>query len=373
MELFCLERDLKHANSAALERVSVLPTAGKTMKIRDFTTLAGVPLRVSEVGLGTAPLGDLYERLPEETAVDTVEAAYRSGVTLFDSSPHYGNGLAELRAGAALRRFPRDSFMISTKIGRWMSPFEKVAAPSGETVSPGFVGGMPHRATFDYSPDGVMKSVEQSLLRLGTDRIDILLIHDVDVWTHGKDYDRRFREAMDGAYPTLDRLRKEGAVKAIGIGVNEAEVCERFARAGDFDVMLMAGQYSLLLQPALDSFLPLAEEKRIGIILGGVFASGILATGAAPGAKFNYRAAPPDVLAKVTRIEAICASHGTPLRRAALRFALSHPAVISLVLGAVKPSEVADNVADADAPVPPQLWRDLKAAGLLAANAPTPG
>ncbi|MBV9633987.1 MAG: aldo/keto reductase [Methylobacteriaceae bacterium] len=342
------------------------------MKYREFAVRSGARLRVSEIGLGTAPLGDLYEKLPEAAALDTIEGAFAGGVTLFDTSPHYGNGLAELRCGAVLRRHPRDSWVLSTKIGRWMNPFETVAAVSGEVYSPGFAGGIPHRAHFDYSRNGVMKSIEQSLLRMGTDRIDILLIHDVDVWTHGKDFETRFREAMDGAYPTLDRLRKEGTVKAIGVGVNEADVCERFARAGDFDVMLMAGQYSLLVQPALASFLPLAVEKRIGIMLGGVFNSGILATGAVPGAKFNYKDAPPDVMGKVGKIEAICARHGVPLRRAAVRFALSHPAVISLVLGGVRPQEVRDNIADAEQPVPAQMWSELKREGLLDAQAPTP-
>lgn len=344
----------------------------ETMKFRDFTTQAGVPLRVGEIGFGTAPLGDLYERLPEPEALATIEAAYQGGVNLFDSSPHYGNGLAELRVGAVLRGHPRDSYVLSTKIGRWMNPFEKIAPPTGDVISPGFAGGTTHRATFDYSYDGVMKSIEQSLLRTGLDRIDILLIHDVDVWTHGENYDRRFREAMEGAYPALDKLRKAGTIKAIGVGVNEADVCERFARAGDFDVILMAGQYSLLLQPALRSFLPLAEQKRIGIMLGGVFNSGILATGAVPGAKFNYREAPPEVMQKVAKIEAVCARHGTPIRTAAMRFALSHPAVISLVLGGVKPSEVTQNMADAEQNIPTALWAELKRDGLLAQDAPTP-
>jgi D-threo-aldose 1-dehydrogenase len=342
------------------------------MQFREWTTRQGETLRVSEIGFGTAPLGDLYTKLPEQEALDTIKTAHDRGVTLFDTSPHYGNGLAELRCGAVLRRFPRDGYVLSTKVGRWMNPFEKVGGLAGDVYSPGFAGGVPHRSIFDYSYDGVMKSIEQSLLRLGTDRIDILLIHDVDVWTHGKDYDQRFREAMEGAYPALDRLRKAGIVKAIGVGINEAEVCERFARAGDFDVMLMASQYSLLVQPALASFLPLAVEKKIGIMLGGVFNSGILATGAIPGAKYNYKDAPPEIMDKVRKIEAVCARHGVPLRRAAIRFALSHPAVVSLVLGGVKPAEVASNIADAEAQIPAALWGELKQAGLLDRAAPTP-
>jgi D-threo-aldose 1-dehydrogenase len=314
------------------------------MKIREFTTRNGEPLRLSEIGLGTAPLGDLYETLPEQQALDTLQAAYENGVTLFDTSPHYGNGLAELRSGAVLRRFPRDSFVLSSKVGRRMAAFENNAAPSGAVYSPGFAGGTAHRAVFDYSDDGVMKSVEQSLLRTGMDRIDILLIHDVDIWTNCKDYEKCFAQAMSGAYPALERLRKEGFVKAIGVGINEADVCERFAREGDFDVMLIAGQYSLLTQPALKSFLPVAERKHIGIILGGVFNSGILATGAVSGAKFNHKAASPEIMERVAKIEAVCSRHGTSLRCATVGFALAYPAVISIVLGAFKPSEVTHNI-----------------------------
>src|SRR6185369_10625744 len=175
----------------------------------------------------------------------------------------------------------------------------------------GFVGGHPHRAIVDYSYDGTMRSVEQSLLRLGTDRIDLLLIHDVDVWTHGLDaIEERFREAMAGAYPALDRLRAEKVVAGIGIGVNEADMCVRFAEAGSFDVMLLAGRYSLLEQPALEHFLPLAQRQGMGVMLGGVFNSGILATGAVPGAKYNYQDAPAEIMAKVTQIERVCAAHG---------------------------------------------------------------
>ena len=341
------------------------------MKTRTFTTPAGAKLKVSQIGLGTAPLGNLFARLDEDEALGTITGAYKNGVRLFDSSPHYGNGLAELRLGAALRHYPRESFVFSTKVGRWMNPLEPVAPKDPKVFSPGFADPLTHRSVFDYSYDGTMRSVEQSLLRTGLDRLDILLIHDADVWTHGADYETRFREAMEGAYKALDSLRAAGAVKAIGVGINEAEVCERFARAGDFDVMLLAGRYSLLEQPAAESFLPLALEKKIGILLGGVFNSGILATGAVKGAKYNYIPAPPEILDRVRRIEAVCRRHRVPLRRAALAFALAHPAVISLVLGAVKASEVKANIAEAAKPVPADLWKELKAEGLLSPAAVT--
>jgi D-threo-aldose 1-dehydrogenase len=330
-------------------------------------------LHVSEIGLGAAPLGDLYRVLDDQTAIGTVEEGLRSGITLLDTSPHYGNGLAEHRCGTALRRTARGNIVLSTKIGRRMDPFSRGGSAIAEgVIAPGFAGGFPHRSIFDYSYDGAMRSFEQSLLRLGTDRIDILLIHDVDVWTHGDAAETRFREAMDGAYRALERLRGEGAVKAIGVGINEADMCVRFAKAGDFDAVLLAGRYSLLEQPALDEFLPLAESKGIGVMLGGVFNSGILATGAVEDAKYNYHAAPPEILDKVRRIERVCAAHQVALADVAMRFALGHPAVASVVLGATTPQEVARNLAGIDVAVPAALWSDLKAEGLLGSEVPVP-
>ncbi|MFO1148850.1 MAG: aldo/keto reductase [Alsobacter sp.] len=342
------------------------------MQVRTFVTSRGARLDASIMGFGAAPLGDLFQRLDEQVAQDTIIAARDVGVTLFDASPHYGNGLAEARFGAVLRRYPRDSLLVCTKVGRVMNPFSPIEKPRGDVISPGFAGGFPHRARFDYSYDGTMRSVEQSLLRTGFDRFDILLIHDVDVWTHGPEQGRRFAEAMDGAYRALDELRRTGFVKAIGVGVNEADVAARFLREGDFDVTLLAGRYSLLEQPALADFLPLAQQKSVGVMLGGVFNSGILATGAIPGAKFDYAPAPEPILERVRRIEAVCARYGVPLRRAAMAFAAAHPTVISLVLGGVKPEEVRSNAAEITASTPSALWTELKAAGLLAEAAPTP-
>jgi len=330
-------------------------------------TLGRTGLCVSTLGFGAAPLGDLYARLDDGTAIAAVERALELGINLLDTSPLYGHGLAEHRCGTALRRVPRQDIVVSTKVGRWMDPFHPRGGESR------YVGGQPHRAVIDYSYDGTMRSVEQSLLRLGTDRLDLLLIHDVDVWTHGRDaIEDRFREAMTGAYVALDRLRSEGAVAGIGIGVNEAEMCVRFAQAGSFDVMLLAGRYSLLEQPALAQFLPLAQQQGIGVLLGGVFNSGILATGAVSGAKYNYRDAPPEIMAKVTDIARVCAAHGVALPTAAMHFALGHPAVASLVLGAQDPQEVERNVAALSSQVPAALWADLKAEHLLDEDVPVP-
>jgi D-threo-aldose 1-dehydrogenase len=324
-------------------------------------------LNVTILGFGTAPLGDLFVRIPDDVAIATVERAFALGINLLDSSPLYGRGLAEHRCGTALRRVSRRNIVLCTKVGRWMDPLQVPDDMSG------FVGGQPHRAVFDYSYDGTMRSVEQSLLRLGTDRLDLLLIHDVDVWTHGRDtIEQRFREAMEGAYVALDRLRGEGVVKGIGIGVNEADMCVRFAKAGSFDTMLLAGRYSLLEQPALAEFLPLAQQQGIGVMLGGVFNSGILATGAVRGAKYNYRDAPAEILDRVGRIERVCAAHNTALPTAALHFALGHPAVASIVLGGQAPQEVERNVVALSTKVPAALWRDLKTEHLLDAAAPVP-
>ena len=325
-------------------------------------------LDVTVLGFGGAPLGDLYEILDDDTAIAAVAAAAAAGVTLYDVAPLYGHGLAEHRVGTVLKRLPRESFVVSTKVGRWLMP-----APAGPRDRSGYLGGLSFDAVVDYSYDGTMRAFEQSLQRLGLASVDVALIHDVDVWTHGRDVvEVRFKEAMDGAYRALDELRSAGIVKAIGVGVNESDMCVRFAEAGDIDAVLLAGRYSLLEQPALADFLPLAARRGIGVMLGGVFNSGILATGAVDGAKYNYAAAPPAILDRVRRIEAVCRAHGVALPVAAQQFALGHPAVATLVIGAVTPAEVARNVAALAVDVPAALWTDLKTEGLLAAEAPVP-
>jgi D-threo-aldose 1-dehydrogenase len=323
-------------------------------------------IEVAALGFGSAPLGDIYSVLDDTTAIDAVRQAHQAGVTLFDTAPHYGHGLAEHRIGTALRGVPRDKFVLSTKVGRRMEPrLPRI----GESR---FVGGFPHRGVYDYSYDGVWRAVEQSLIRLGLDRVDFLLIHDADRWTHGDAGDARFKEAMDGAYVALDQLRAQKVIRGIGVGLNDAGWLSRFARAGDFDVMLCAGRYSLLEQPALEELLPLAQEKGIGILLGGVYNSGILATGTGPNARYNYQPPPPEIAAKVDRIAAVCERHQVALPRAAVHFPLGHPAVGSVVLGAVTPDEVTRNAAMLAQPVPADLWRELKAEKLLDEAAPTP-
>jgi D-threo-aldose 1-dehydrogenase len=225
-------------------------------------------------------LGNMFEKLDEKTAIATVETAFERGIRLFDTSPNYGAGLAEARTAAGLRGSPRDAFILSTKVGRVLDPFgRKPEARSGAEL---FATGYPHVRRFDYSYDGAMRSIEQSLLRLGMDRLDIVLIHDCDRFIHGDDAPIRFREAMEGCYVALDKLRSEKVIKAIGFGLNEADSCAKFAKAGDFDAGMMAGRYSLLDQSGLSEFLPIAEAKNIAVMLAGVVNSGILATGAIP-------------------------------------------------------------------------------------------
>jgi D-threo-aldose 1-dehydrogenase len=326
-------------------------------------------LDITILGFGGAPLGDLYEQIPEERALSVIEAAYSVGIRLYDTAPLYGYGLSEHRFGQVLRRKPRSEFVLSTKVGRWLRP----EAP--ERIDRGlFTGGLNFMPVVDYSYDGTMRALDQSYARLGVDRIDVVLIHDVDIWSHGSRdaYEARFREAMAGAYRALDQLRAAGAIKAVGVGVNEVEPCVRFAQEGAFDCLLLAGRYTLLEQNGLDDLLPLAQRQQFSILLGGPFNSGILATGAKPGAKYNYAAAPPEIMARVARIEAICDRHGVPLAAAAIQFPLGHDRVVSIVPGAVTAVEVDQNARLINTPIPGDLWAELKHEALLNPEAPVP-
>ena len=326
------------------------------------------PLHVTQLGIGTAPLGDLYQRVPEDDAREMLSRGWELGVRLFDTAPLYGSGLAEHRTGGLLRTKPRSEFVVSTKVGRHYVP-----APSGANRG-NWAGGLEFNQVLDYSYDGAMRAFEQSLLRLGLARVDVLLIHDVDVHTHGsrEECDRYFDLAMEGAYRALIELRQAGDVSAIGVGVNEADMCARFARAGDFDCMLLAGRYSLLEQPALDEFLPLCTQKNIGVLAGGVYNSGILASGPRAGSKYNYAEAPADVRTRVARLGEVCRAHGVPLAAAAIQFPLGHPQVSSIVIGAVSSGEIRQNFELMSVSIPDALWSDLKSEGLLRADAPVP-
>ena len=338
----------------------------------DITTreIGRTGLKATVLGLGGAPLGDFSELIPEDRATATIEAAWQAGVRFYDTAPLYGHGLSEHRFGHALRRKPRDSFVLSSKIGRVL----RAEAP--EAIDRGwFKGGLNFAADYDYSYDGAMRSIEHSLARLGMHRVDVVLIHDVDIWTHGSDEacQARFREAMNGAYRALEKLRSERVIGAIGVGVNEVAPCVRFAEEGDFDCFLLAGRYTLLEQHGLGDLLPEAERKGFSILLGGPYNSGILATGPAAGATYNYKLAPPDIMERVARIEAVCRRHGVPLAAAAIQFPLGHPRVASIVPGAVKPAEVEANARLMQLTIPAALWMELRYEGLLESGAPVPG
>lgn len=339
------------------------------MKATDTRPLGPTALTVTQLGYGGAPLGDLYQRIPEAEAVGAVESAYAAGVTLFDTAPLYGHGLSEHRIGHVLRQKPRTSFVLSTKVGRYFVPRQPGQVDRGQ-----WAGGLDFEPVFDYSYDGALRSIEQSRLRLGLSTIDIALIHDVDIWTHGsrEAWEVRLAEALKGAYRALDDLRRAGVVKAIGVGVNEIEACLRFADGGNFDCFLLAGRYTLLEQGALDDLLPMVERRSMSILLGGPYNSGILATGAVPGARYNYQPASPEILDRVARIEAVCRAHGVSLSAAAIQFPLGHKAVASIIPGAISPAEVERNRDLIERPIPPELWADLRSAGLLREDAPTP-
>ena len=329
------------------------------------------PVPVTRMGFGGAPLGNLYRAISEEDAQAALQAAFDAGIRYFDTAPQYGLGRSEGRFGVAMKRFGSGAIQLSTKIGRLL-----VDCEPHEVTPEAFIDVPQKRIVFDYSYDGVMRSFEASKERLDTDEIDILLVHDVDVFSQGSQEasDAKVRELFDeGGYKALAELRDAGVVAAIGAGVNEWEVCERLLGLGDFDCFLLAGRYTLLEQEALTSFLPFCMERDVGIILGGPYNSGILATGPVPGGKYNYADAPPDIMSRVRQIEAVCTAHGVRIIAAALQFVLGHPAVKTVIPGAVNGAEVAANVEVLETPIPDALWSDLRAEGLVREDAPLPG
>jgi D-threo-aldose 1-dehydrogenase len=339
------------------------------MQASDKRRLGKAGVEVTIMGFGGAPLGNLFQALSEADSLATVRACYDAGIRYFDTAPLYGYGLGEHRLGEALRGRDRDTFVLSTKIGRLLRPGDPRTLDHGP-----FRDALPFAEVYDYSYDGVMRSVEDSLQRLGMHRIDILLAHDLDVWTHRSESARQQRvgEFMAGGYKAMARLREQGAVRAIGAGLNETAACQDLAERGDFDCFLLAGRYTLLEQAPLDEFLPLCEQRRIGLIIGGVYNTGILATGAVEGAYFQYAPAPPEIMERVRKIEAVCARHRVRLPTAALQFPLGHPAVATVIPGTRAPNEVAQNLQIFAPTVPPDFWAELKQEGLLRKDAPTP-
>ena len=311
---------------------------------------------MTRLGLGTAPLAGLFEAVPENQALAVIERSWEAGIRFYDTAPLYGHGLAETRVGKALRRKPREELTLASKVGRLLR--------AGAPPEPGqaFVGTPPVNPVFDFSYDGAMRSVEESLERLQLGRIDILHIHDPD---------DHYDEALNGAYRALDRLRSDGVIGAVSAGMNQAEMLTRFAREANFDCFLLAGRYTLLEQGALKELLPVCLEKGVAVIAGGVYNSGVLAD-PKPGAHYNYQAAPPELIERAQRIGAVCARHRVPIKAAAIQFPLGHPAITSVVVGCRSVAQLDESIAMFELAIPPAMWKELKHEGLLAPESPTP-
>jgi D-threo-aldose 1-dehydrogenase len=338
------------------------------MKKKIFKAPSSAKITFTELGLGTAPLANLYRPLTEQHAQATMDAAWKAGIRYLDTAPLYGLGLSETRLNHFLRGKKRSDYVISTKVGRLL----EVCEPSKRTGIGKFFDTPSRRECFDYTYDGIMRSLEFSLERLGLDHVDILFVHDVDVFTHGSTEirDKHVETLMGSGYKALVKLRDEKVIKAFGAGVNEWQVSETLLRRGDFDLFLLAGRYTLLEQEALTSFLPLCIQRGVGIVIGGAYNSGILASGAKTGAMYNYSKAPKDVMDKVRAVEAVCRAHKVKLPEAALRFPMMHPAVVTVIPGASSPAEIALNIKTMARKIPKSLWRELKDMGLMRADAP---
>ena len=345
--------------------MSPVASNGPPAPVEGTPTLATRPvarrsLRLTELSLGCAQLGNLYRAITDEQARATVDTAWEQGIRYFDTAPHYGLGLSERRLGSALAGRPRGEYVLSTKVGRRLEPL----SPSTQRDDEGFDVAATHRRVWDFSRDGVLRSIEESLERLGMDAVDIVYLHDPDEHRH---------EALDTAYPALEELRAQGVVKAIGAGMNQTAMLADFARHTDMDVLMLAGRYTLLDQSALDDLLPVCERRGIGIVAAGVFNSGLLARRTpADGAKYDYDDAPEALVLRARRMAEICERHGTSLPAVALAFPLAHPAVLSVCVGARSPEQIERNIDLYRSGVPAAVWGELKEQGLLRPDAPVP-
>jgi D-threo-aldose 1-dehydrogenase len=333
--------------------------------------LGNTGLEVSELGFGGAAIGNLYRELSNEDADAAVRESFAGGVRYFDTAPFYGFGLSEVRLGQALQG-AQALPVISTKVGRRLVPTGPQDASVGRE---GYFSPRPFAPVFDYSYESVMRSHAESLERLNVARVDVLLCHDIGRMTHGAAHAARVAEFIEGGYRAMRELRDAGTVRAIGLGVNEWEVCVELLASCEFDCILLAGRYTLLEQPALATLLPLCEQRRVSIICGGPFNSGILAAGSRAGAQthYNYAAPPPAVLERVTRLEQLCADFSVPLQAAALQFPLGHPQVASVVAGCANGAEARNCAAMFAHPIPLEFWRALRERGLVDVRAPLPG
>ncbi len=323
-------------------------------------------LSIDTLGFGCAPLGNLYKAISDDEAMSVLQSAWDAGFRYFDTAPHYGQGLSERRTGNLLRPLHGDGYILSTKVGRLLTP-----APYAKERH-GFVSPMPFDIKYDYSYDGVMRSYEDSILRLGLERIDVLYMHDIGADTHGDANATHFPIAMEGGYRAMSELKSQGLVKAIGLGVNEYQVCEQALEYGDWDCFLLAGRYTLLEQESLKSFLPKCEQRNCSIIIGGPYNSGILATGSKGNPYYNYEPANTDILQRVSKIEQVCEEFEVSLASAALQFPLAHPAVVSVIPGLGSAKRIQQTIELFNATIPTEFWQRLKDRGLLAQAAPVP-
>ncbi|MGH2476693.1 MAG: aldo/keto reductase [Candidatus Limnocylindrales bacterium] len=331
--------------------------------------LGRTAVEVTELGFGGASIGELFVHVSEADAGATLATAWDAGIRYFDTAPWYGRGLSELRVGAGLRDRPRSDYALSTKVGRWLRP----SADEGFDGSP-WLGGSPNEVVFDYTYDGIMRSVEQSRMRLGITRIDIAWIHDLDHLYHDPPtIEQQLRDLARSGWRALYELRSSGQIGGFGAGINDLGLMPRFLDIGDIDAFLVAMPYTLLDQDVLDTEFPAGVERGVGFVVGAVFASGILAKGPVPGAKYAYADASPAVMEKTRRIAAVCDRHGVPLAAAALQFPLGHPAVASVIPGASSPAQQARNVEAFRIAIPGELWAELKQEDLLREDAPVPG
>ena len=315
--------------------------------------LGNTDIKLTSIGFGGAPLGNLFEEMNENECFEIVKKSYEMNINLFDTSPLYGYGLSEHRIGNFLKTIDPKKYFLSTKVGRYLTP-ERNYYKDGK-----FKGHINFIPNLDYSYDGVMKSFDQSIHRLAVSKIDICLIHDVDRYNFGNDVDNYFKQAMNGAYKALNDLKEQKVIKAIGVGLNDADICTKFANAGDFDCMLLAGRYTLIDQSALDDFFPIAKRNKIGIILGGVFNSGILAKGIGENVTYWYEKIPLEIKEKYQKISQVCQKYNVPVPAAALQFSYSNQLISSMILGIDRVEQIEQNYEFLNYPIPKELWSDL--------------
>ena len=333
-------------------------------------TLGRTGVEVTQFGFGGAPIGELFVRVSDEDAQATLQAAWDAGVRYFDTSPFYGMGLSEHRMGRFLRQQARDEFVISTKVGRTLrAPVDPASLENSQ-----WIGGLPFEPVFDYGYDAIMRSFEDSLQRLGLNRIDLLLIHDLDFLYHRTEarVQAHFNRLATSGWRALEDLRASGVISGVGAGINQLGLIPRFLDAVDLDFFLVAMLYTLMEQDVLKEEFPLCLERNAGVVIGAVFSSGILATGAVEDAKQNYADPTPEGLEMVRRMEAVCAGHSVPLPTAALQFPFGHPCVASVIPGAFQPRQVEQNITHFRREIPSDLWEELKAEKLIRPDAPTP-